>query len=284
VWARGFVFSELNGIPLNVTGWNRLRAGPLLRGEICRHYFGQFYVRRQSSLWQWLRALVLYQRAVEPPVAQLESDRRVLYVFSQVPHWRDFFADLKPHREFVRSSLRKLVTNSILEEVEAKCKPIVSIHVRHGDFRPLRPGEDFARVGHVRTPISYFRDLIDLLTAIAGRPLPVTLFSDGDSVDLGELLALPNVTRHMPQAAIADLLLMAQSKILVPSASSTFSYWAAFLSEAAILLHPAHVHAPIRPAKVNAQFFEGPAPSTVSECPELLRDNIRALLASPRLL
>jgi hypothetical protein len=62
----------------------------------------------------------------------------------------------------------------------------------------------------------------------------------------------------------------------VPSAGSTFGYWAAFFSEAAVLLHPQHIHAPIRPADVNSRLFEGPTPAGVAECSTLLRDNIRS--------
>ena len=53
------------------------------------------------------------------------------------------------------------------------------------------------------------------------------------------------------------MLLLSKSKIIVTSAASTFSYWSGFLSEAPIIMHPDHIHKPIRANQPSA-LFEGP--------------------------
>ncbi len=276
VWGRALVFARINAIPFHVTGWNRLRIGPLLRSEVGRQYFGQFRQSCEVRPWKWWQAVTTYKRFREPTVTQSVAGDAKLYVFSNMPHWRDYFEYIRDYREMVRLALFDAVAPSILHRAQSLPAPVVSLHVRHGEFRNLKPEEDFAQVGLVRTPIKYFKDTINLIRSVAEKILPVTVFSDGAPNDLEELLALPSVTLHRPQAAMVDLLLISRSRIIVPSAGSTFGYWAAFLSEAAVLMHPQHIHAPIRPANVNSNFFEGPTPAAIAECPTLLRDNIRS--------
>jgi hypothetical protein len=277
VWGRARVFANLNGLPFQVTGWNHFSPGAIIRGEIGRQYFGHFRGQKEISQWAWLRARALFKKIRDPDVATIVPAASRIYVFQKVPHWGDYFEHIRDHREMIRTALLDAVAQPFRNQAACLPAPVIGLHVRHGDFRTLKPGEDFARVGLVRTPLTYFKLVVQLIRDVAGAPLPVTVFSDGHPEALAELLALPNVTRHQPRAAITDLLLMSRSRILVTSAGSTFSYWAAFLSEAAVLLHPSHIHAPLRPAAVNGKIFEGPAPSVVGECPALLRDNIRAI-------
>jgi hypothetical protein len=93
-----------------------------------------------------------------------------------------------------------------------------------------------------------------------GEDAPVTIFSDGTDAELVELLALPHVTRAADDLDIVHLALMSKSRVLVMSAGSTFSIWAGFLSEAALIDHYQHRHAPIRDAATNERTFEGILP------------------------
>jgi hypothetical protein len=71
-------------------------------------------------------------------------------------------------------------------------------------------------------------------------------------------------------------MLLSQSAVVLPSSGSTFGYWAGFLCDGPLILHPDHIHAPLRPADCNARFHEGP-PLLNGECPPLLRTNLLAL-------
>jgi hypothetical protein len=223
--------------------------------------------------------LLNYPRIEEPSfeVTQGDPTSRVLYVFDRIPHWRDYFCEIREHREFVRSKLLESVRDRYLESVNVVEPPVVGVHVRCGDFRKLLPGEDFAKVGLVRTPLSYFQDVIHFIRMIHGSDVPVTVFSDGRDDELAALLAMPNVRRAASNPDIVDLLLLSRSRLIVASAGSTFSYWAGFLADAALILHPDHIYAPFRPDHVNRRFFEGGVGQCAEAWPDLLKKNIRAL-------
>jgi hypothetical protein len=71
--------------------------------------------------------------------------------------------------------------------------------------------------------------------------------------------------------------MMSTSKIVVPSAGSTFGYWGGFLGDNALILNPDHIHQAVRPRAVNEKFYEGPAVGPPHLWPELLQRNIRAI-------
>jgi hypothetical protein len=85
-------------------------------------------------------------------------------------------------------------------------------------------------------------------------------------------------------AKIVDILMMAESGILIPSAGSTFGYWGGFLGNCAMIMHPDHVHQSIRPAAVNQRFYEGPVSGPAQQWPQLLRNNIQAIGVSRNLV
>ncbi len=170
-----------------------------------------------------------------------------------------------------------MVTAARRQELAMAPKTQISVHVRLGDFRPLKPGEDFTKCGAVRTPPGYFIKIINGIREIHGAEVPVTVFSEGTAQQLAELLSLPAVSLATKQTAVADMLSMAASDVLVTSASSTFGYWAGFLGDCAIIMHPDHIQKPIRPDSVNKMFYEGPAIGPAQQWPELLQKNIRAI-------
>jgi hypothetical protein len=163
-------------------------------------------------------------------------------------------------------------TRKALSRLEA---PVIGLHVRMGDYRPLQPGEDFAKTGLTRTPLGYFIEVIESVRRAHGSRLPVTIFSDGHDHELRELLAIPGVKRARPSSDIVDMLLLGRSRVVVCSAGSTFSYWSAFLADAPVILHPDHIHQSIRSASLGTTFYEGAPKGPEGRMPELLERNIR---------
>jgi hypothetical protein len=145
-----------------------------------------------------------------------------------------------------------------------------------GDFRKLQAGEDFAKSGAVRTPETYFIEMIKAIREINGSNLPVSVFTDGYRSELKDLLSLENITMIEGNRDIVDMLLLSRSKIIVTSAGSTFSYWSAFLADVPVVRHSEHLHQSIRPLSVNANYYEGPL--MVNDVNSLLVKNIRAII------
>lgn len=165
-----------------------------------------------------------------------------------------------------------------LRSLATHARPVIGVHIRHGDFRPLRPGEDFAKVGLVRVPLVYFRSRVLALRQVLGE-LPVTVFSDGRDEDLREVLDLPNVSRSNTASDLVDLLLLAQSQLILPAPGSSFAHVATFLADAPVMHDPRHFHAPARPPEVNARWFEGPVSEFPEEWPPLLMENLERIRA-----
>jgi hypothetical protein len=278
VWAKALVFARLNSLPLVVTGWTQLQKAPILHGGDFRLYWNYF---RPVKDVDWLKQAAIRRRAKivkEPPVVQLEPPGQpTIYEFSKVPHWSDSFGELKPHREMIRGALFEMLTPARQREYEKAAKPEVCIQVRMGDFQPLKPEADFSKVGNTRTPLGYFTHIIKSIREVHGSRVPVTIVSDGSRDQLQELLTLPGVERGASQTAIVDILRMSRSKLLIPSAGSSFGYWAGFLGDCAIIIHPDHIHKSIRPDLVNELYYEGAAIGPAQQWPELLQKNIRTI-------
>jgi hypothetical protein len=278
VWGRAFAFARLNRFPLAETGWVRPQLAPFLRGGDLRLYWNFFRSAREISRlsrWTRFRSAPLVR---EPNVARIEPPTSpTVYEFAAIPHWTDYFRDLKPHRAAIRAALFDRLTHARRCEFERAPKPVICIHVRLADFRPLKAGDDFACAGGTRTPVEYFIRLIEGIRKVRGVRLPVMLVSDGKREQLRELLAMPGVELGPRQTALGDLLMMSASKVVVPSAGSTFGFWAGFLGDNVLLMHPDHIHQAIRPTYVNEKFYEGPAVGPPEQWPEPLLALLRAI-------
>ena len=276
VWAKARMFSEITGLPLAVTGWTQLQLGAFIRGGDLRLYLN--YFKRVDEVGRRVRSRAQKSFAVvrEPGLRAADVHRsRTIYEFSQVPPWSDYFGDLRDFRERISEALLSSLTEARREELSRCSSPTLCVQVRMGDFRQLKAGENFAHVGGARTPLDYFKQIIEGVREIHGSVLPAEIVTDGKASDLAELLSMPSVTMAPKRSKIADILVMARSKVLVPSVGSTFGYWAAFLGDAAIVHHPDHFHNPMRPQSVNQQRFEGILQGKPAEWPALFRRNIR---------
>ncbi|OLE51005.1 MAG: hypothetical protein AUG51_24865 [Acidobacteria bacterium 13_1_20CM_3_53_8] len=267
VWARAQAFAHLNDIELIVASWGGVKVGPILRRERqSRFYFGYFKKNGNRNFFRRQMILRTYQWIVEPEIERLSNRHNDaagnLYVFNQIPHWADYFKGIKEHRKLILNRLYSMLEEKHREELAGL----------------ESPGEDFAKVGHVRAPFSYFTNAIERLRAVSGKPLPVTIFSDGYDDELEELLKLPHVTRSCATSDVTDLLLLSKARVIIPSPGSTFGYWSAFLSNAAVLHHPDHFHSTVRSETFNRSFYEGCAKGETDSWPSLLKENIRSIV------
>lgn len=273
VWARALVCARLCGLPLYVSGWSDIKIGPYLRGERSkRQYWGCFDDSAVPSLLRRFAFSNLYNIHREPDleVCQSAALRKTnqLYLYDTVPSWRDYFKGLRGNEEFVRSAFESILKPFYLDQLKKQSWPVIGVHIRRSDFRELVPGESLGENCNVRTPIGYYLDVILTLRQMAGHTLPVTVFTDGRSEDIAEILALPDVVMAVPNPDIVDLILLSKSKCLVTSIGSTFSYWAAYLSEGHVITHPSH-EISIRSQATNENHYEGPITSDMSWDPRL---------------
>ena len=284
---KAHVFGALNNLPVVVTGYRQFKIGPYLRGEKSKRNYSNYFRFQKNIVSAWfeqqsIQSLSKKRLIKEPLVERLkEADKKNgVFLFSEHPHYHDYFSGLRENREEARGQLNNVLRKEILEQVASKKPPIIGVHIRMGDFRKLKEGEDFSQVGATRTPEDYFIDCINQIRSINGSKLPVSIFTDGYRHELQNLLALENVEIIEGNKDIVDMLLLSRSKIIVTSAGSTFSYWSGFLADAPLIMHPDHIYAPIRPTNVNEKFYEGPL--VQNNQPGLLVKNITAI--NPKVL
>jgi hypothetical protein len=254
---RAALFSTANKLPIVYTNYNQLKLGPYLRNEKSKRKYSSFFNFYKNPFFELIDKVKIFGSNL-PIVDEdngLLQPKGIIYKFSQIPHWSDYFKDLKNHRRVAIKIFYDLLREDIKREIDGLEMPVIGIHIRRGDFRDLQAGENFKDVGAVRTPLQYFKELIFDIRKLNGFPLPVTIFSDGYDNELQELLVIENVKRSSNKPDIVDMLLLSRSKIIVASAGSTFSYWAGFLSNAPIIMHPDHLHASIR--DINDGFYQG---------------------------
>jgi len=279
------VFGKLNNLPVVIIGYHQLKIGPYLRKEKIKRKYNGYFTFQKNFFGETLdRARVyvsakLFETKKEPAVEKITGKvlSKKLYLFEKLPTYHNYFIHLKGHRQLVKELLYSVINPAVLEEVEKSPKPLIGVHIRMGDFRKLQQGEDFSRVGHVRTPEHYFIDIVKSIRKSSGENLPVSLFTDGYRYEFEEIFSLDNVTMIEGNTDIVDLLLFSRSSILIAASGSTFSYWAGFLADAPLIKHPDHLHAPFRPDEINKHFYEGPMLHNAID--PLLNKNIRSIIA-----
>ncbi|MEH2163379.1 MAG: alpha-1,2-fucosyltransferase [Nostoc sp.] len=287
VWSRAVLFAHINRFPVVSPDWGKFVIGPYLRGERDKRYYGHLFSKKiYVSKFNYYLAILkkdtyIHNNPVISPIelSNLESQQSdfYLFIFNQLPHWSDFFVDLKTHQPIIKERLLASIRPSVLEAISNRSAPQIGIHIRMGDFRVLKSEDDFSKLGGVRTPFSWFIKVIDAIREIAGYDVPVTIFSDGHDHELSQLLTLSQVSRSSTASALSDMLTLSKSKLLITSSGSTFSYWASYLGKCPTISHPAHFHASVFSPDITQSVFEGGFDPDCMQAPDLLVRNIKSV-------
>lgn len=257
------LFAHLNGIPMVVINYHQLKIGPWLRNDRSKRNYNRFFTFQKSIFGEILdkfhfKKIGLENLQIEPQVKRLYLDvKESFYFFNSMPHYTNYFSGLNENRELVIKLLDEIISPDIKIRLKELKTPVIGVHIRRGDFIIPEENEELGKRGTLRTPESYFINMIECIRSISGAELSVTIFSDASKNELKDLFKLPNVSMAEGNKDLEDLLLLSRSNIIVTSAGSTFSYWAGFLSNAPIIMHPTYVGIKIRPENVRNQLYEG---------------------------
>ena len=164
-------------------------------------------------------------------------------IYNSIPHFSKYFEELKGHNVLLSRGLMEMLKPSIQRRIACLKSPEIGVHVRRGDFG----NSDLLEQLH------FYRDAILKIRDKYGQNLQASIFSDGYEHELKLLLALPRVSIFRAETDIEDLIALSQSKFIVTSLGSTFSYWAAFLSGATIIHSPRFSGQPVRWGTVNEE-------------------------------
>jgi hypothetical protein len=216
-------------LPLVTSSWWAIRWGAWLRKEKKKRiYFGYFM---ESTWWQRFNAIIWLNTKnviAEPSLTQpltFPISKNTLFLFREVVTNADLFQGLREHRRFIKDEILQLLKPDLKIKLNQYSIPVISVHIRRGDFKIANP----------ITPLSFFIHAVRQIRNAVNEEWPVTIFTDAEMHEVADILNEPNVTIATPKPDILDILLMSKSKVIVLSQSSTFSYWGAFLSEAIVL-------------------------------------------------
>ena len=246
LWAKALIIAQDRSIPLYVYHWNRLALHDLIRREKRTRFYSKYI--RSKSLRAYGRALLslFREKQLVEPDAEVDPDETGRVLVLRPAAGLVDFAILKKHRREIVREFDCLLAPSIRTTIAELDSPVLGVHIRRGDFVSAK----------LDVPLSYYSERIEQLRKLAGKQIPVTIFSDGTATELAEILRFPDVTLAQNANDLLDLMQLSKSEIIVPAFASTFSYWAAFLSEnAAIIHHPRSWAKKIRPEEMIA--FEG---------------------------
>lgn len=237
VWARAFVFSEINKCPFFVSNWADFKIGPFIRNEKSkRQYWGYFKKEDQISILRKIFFLFIKAR-LEPDLNYFTnlSNNINLFIFTATPDWPDYFLGLREYRNFIRIKFYSTISSKFIHRANLYAPPVIGVHVRRSDFKKNENSYLIGRQPNTQAPNSYYINIIKKLRKFEHSEVPVTIFTDGRNSDIADLLELPFVQLAPQNSDIVDLILLSRSKYIVITPGSTFSYWAAFISEAFII-------------------------------------------------
>ncbi len=227
VWAKGLVFAKENKLKFYCIGWNRVHWGAIFRRETHSRFYGSYFskysVKKRLSIYVDL----LLNRKVVNPTNQLNEDLKdVNIVFNSLITDTQMFKDLRPYQSEIKRSILEMLRPQLKNRFDKLEEIDIAVHIRRGDFR----------LSHLATSIDYFITVIEKIRLVNGYDTPVKIFTDGTKDELKQILSLDNVEILTAGEDILDILWMSKSKILILSPSSSFSYWAAFLSDAKVII------------------------------------------------
>lgn len=150
------------------------------------------------------------------------------------------FGHIQSARDFVRARLyQSPATARNLFWLRQKLDPdklLVTMHVRLGDFGAPIAIDAYRGKFNVALPLDWYERVADSLSELFGNNMQLLVVTDGQEQQLGKLVTQYKAvtTCGMADSDCSDLLALAAGDLAVCSVSS-YSMWAAFLSDAPYL-------------------------------------------------
>lgn len=238
-WARALVYARTNSLPMIWPTWNQFGIGPMVRRQADFRTYSGIFVPTKEYLVGISKIKVFVAQSnniVTADNANLSThsmnEMPGIIVFSGLG---DMFLSIESHHDMIRSELLSICRKSILESLPKDLENSIAVHVRLGDFSSFDNNRIKDGLGNTSLPIDWYVEKICQIRAVANyRAKKVYVFSDGDDKQLSKLLELDNVERYSGNSAMADILAISMSAVLVAS-SSTFSMWGSFLGRMPVI-------------------------------------------------
>lgn len=234
-WARALVHAQANGCRLITPTWPQLRIGPWLRRESDTRMYPRLFQRVPDSL-SGARRLATLLRA--PRVPEGDAARARDGDVIEFTGMEGLFDAIVEDHALVNAALWRMTRRPHRGGLDFDFGNSVCLHVRLGDFKQAASEQALHRGDwNTRIPIGWYQDMLRAIRAQQGEDVTAYVFSDGTDEELAPLLAMPRCRRLGFGSAIADMLALSRSRLLIAS-GSTFSAWASYLGRMPVVWFP----------------------------------------------
>jgi hypothetical protein len=237
-WAYAVIYSDIHQTPYAINGWYKTQIGPWLRRERVKRFYAMYF-KDQSDItgYLWRKWFTKKRIMINPGLRDpWPKDKYQTVVFNSIPHSSQYFDELKGYNRFLKEKLNAIIAPGIRKKIEAQPPPQIGVHIRRGDFT----------LSHLVEELSYFKKAIHYIRQHYGPHLNAVIFTDGYAHELTEVLSLPHIWIYQGQSDIEELMVLSRSRFIVTSYTSTFSYWAAYLSDAMVFHSAKYQDPPVR--------------------------------------
>jgi hypothetical protein len=213
--------------------WSSVKIGPLLRMERSLRRYGTMFCAHPDEAHGPMKAVRLASlwpghTRIQLGIGQTASVAPAGLTIVQAKEFS--FEGLHQHRTMIRDRLLEILSTPPAVRPNWGAGDYAAAHIRLGDFVQEQPEQiQTGRVPNMRISLTWYEQVIRRVRSVF-PDLPICIFSDGREQELAEILALEGVSLRREPTDIADLLALAQAKLLIGS-NSTFSRWAAFLGD-----------------------------------------------------
>ena len=233
-WARCAVFCKANGAVQIYTTWPQIKRRCWTHWEPDkRHYCGLFRpLPDEVSGNAKMRLLYSLPRVEEADCEATSLTVGRIVVFRGLGR---YFLDIpKKEHAWVRERFSSMLKNKQL--LREKREPHIGIHIRLGD-KATYQSRTANPIDMQLPPMSWYTHVINSISSELNWTGEVGVCSDGSDADLRPVLEIPGVRLVRGRTALDDFMYLAESDLLVGS-SSTFSQWAAYISDGPSIWYP----------------------------------------------
>lgn len=227
IYARAVVLAEHENAEVIWPTWKSIKIGPWLRHESDKRFYGDLFVNDDTYVHGLRKAFL--RLCTRYRITEIEKGLPVDWegVASYVA-FKASFEDILEDRFLIRERIFNILTPKCKKAFSCDYKRSINVHVRLGDFASAPVADSSANMVNTRLPIEWYVKVITDIQNVLGNSVSFNIFSDGTDHELAPILDLSNVHRVFYGNAMADMLALSQSKVIIASASS-FSLWARFL-------------------------------------------------------
>lgn len=219
--------------------WSQIKIGPLLRRESDLRLYHNLFSRGRGDVRGLKRLWLENTLSRVPETAKSDAfpinGHGIIKVFQTEG---DRFGSLNGRDKFLLDELRLITRPRWLKAADEIGSVPIGMHIRMGDFSVPSSESELYGGWQLRIPLSWFVDTLGSIRKAVGSPVTALVVSDGTDDELRELLQIENVKILRTGSAIADLLALAKSRVLIGSASSSFTAWPSFLGQMPTVIHP----------------------------------------------